>query len=1007
MKSLLLKLSRFIRPRSLANEAMEEFNKILAGKDPDLLSPVLLDGALGYVPERYEKVVSSIGGTKDDQGIWRVPKDLDPDILQKIKALWVRVPKDLVSVQVNTLYTKDGDNINEHFLVEEQTTGGDTTSSALIWAMWPVSITLIGMTHILGGFFLNLFTSGFGHSIGMLIYGALMIAPVALLVLTALTTEELWGWKALAKGVFFGALWPIAAAKLDIGNLSVSGLLHSPIVLAVVFVPAVIIAGGLLMWGLFFVFGNIFGTAKKGNPFEDQNTSGSSSKKRWRSSHLDLVKDCVIVLVVLFLTHKAIDLLPSIFHPILVFAPACFLLVKHADDIWIWRGEMLMNQKMYSDNRSVGIVLDPQGPVQRDYRQQTILAAQDTSPLIEIGTAEGTLRSKYYTPFMADPGQTLRLSVNDMHKHVMVFGETGSGKTYSQARPVFYNWWRQKAGGALVLCGKGQLPEDLRPIIDIRIEPGFNWAMLQGLNGFQAGDIFRSFTTVGKANRDSQDNGSEAFWRNGALNFISGATQILWECHQHELRIRSKARQRVGKLLIADLMMTIEAMDNEVAQEKKDRVRKVQETDKASLEEERQYRWTYLHWWRMVQKLNDNDGHGGVGKEVVELMNFLGVDLNDEVCQKRRAARPERIHKDVDNPGSSLLENFDAVATWAGMPPQTRESFFANVSQIFTPLAKTGSTLFGENNVPWILIEQGQTLEDVFYGKTAGVFLKHDVYGDAARIASQIAKGYVYKKLGARGDRWKEEGQSRVLIMIDECHLLVGQAEVQLSSTIRSLGGCFFFLTQGFSSFGGSASFREIETKDLLKNFGSIICFKTDEDTYKWVSKKAGQMLTMSPISGRKSFDSFINVEQTLTDYNQSVFQRKDLEHYSWYQRMHRAGAGQILLQDQGDRGWHLDHYDALDVPYLSIGALEKVQQTNKDMSVISPDYLASVLGSGGRGHAFAYLTRAGSPRFEFIKCSGLSAEGVRKMVQEGPKLGSLNEQELLKLAKDVVEKKQ
>lgn len=97
-------------------------------------------------------------------------------------------------------------------------------------------------------------------------------------------------------------------------------------------------------------------------------------------------------------------------------------------------------------------------------KAQAIAAAKDDSPLITIGQTMGKLAHRG-DGFAADEGLPMSISLRDLSTHMIIFGETGSGKTSTQLRPKIAELMRlRKLGyaiGLLIADGKGSLPGEL------------------------------------------------------------------------------------------------------------------------------------------------------------------------------------------------------------------------------------------------------------------------------------------------------------------------------------------------------------------------------------------------------------------------------------------------------------------------------------------------------------------------------------------------------------------
>ncbi len=93
--------------------------------------------------------------------------------------------------------------------------------------------------------------------------------------------------------------------------------------------------------------------------------------------------------------------------------------------------------------------------------EQQTKAAADKSPLFHFGESTGVLASRRDPFAPASQDMPVTLSQNDLSTHVFALGASGTGKTSAIIRPISSQWLNHKAGGLLVLDGKGQLAEEL------------------------------------------------------------------------------------------------------------------------------------------------------------------------------------------------------------------------------------------------------------------------------------------------------------------------------------------------------------------------------------------------------------------------------------------------------------------------------------------------------------------------------------------------------------------
>lgn len=151
-------------------------------------------------------------------------------------------------------------------------------------------------------------------------------------------------------------------------------------------------------------------------------------------------------------------------------------------------------------------------------------ALTDKSPFFQIGTATGTLTAvgDGYAP---DRGLPLGMTANDLSTSLMVFGETGSGKTSGLLRPLMKWWIDNKIGGALVLDGKGGLPSEFVGMPGyILIAPGHSsYSLIAGLNAEDVADVL-SRTMKGE---DKDD-----IWSRSAQTLLRNAAVLLEACNE-------------------------------------------------------------------------------------------------------------------------------------------------------------------------------------------------------------------------------------------------------------------------------------------------------------------------------------------------------------------------------------------------------------------------------------------------------------------------------------------
>lgn len=89
-------------------------------------------------------------------------------------------------------------------------------------------------------------------------------------------------------------------------------------------------------------------------------------------------------------------------------------------------------------------------------------ASKDSSPIFKFGESTGLLAARRDPFSPSHAGLDMSLSLNDLSTHLFALGASGTGKTSAVIRPTIKQWLDHKAGGLLVLDGKGQLAEELK-----------------------------------------------------------------------------------------------------------------------------------------------------------------------------------------------------------------------------------------------------------------------------------------------------------------------------------------------------------------------------------------------------------------------------------------------------------------------------------------------------------------------------------------------------------------
>jgi len=153
--------------------------------------------------------------------------------------------------------------------------------------------------------------------------------------------------------------------------------------------------------------------------------------------------------------------------------------------------------------------------------KQAELAGKDQSPFIQLGDSTGLLAERRCPFAPSEVAMAVGLSVADLSTHLIVFGDTGTGKTSGVLRPVIAAWAQADAGGLVVLDGKGVLPAEVADLPDFQIispdRAAFN--PIENLTPDEVADGFVAMF----ASKDSAD----PFWDRASAKLIRAGATVL------------------------------------------------------------------------------------------------------------------------------------------------------------------------------------------------------------------------------------------------------------------------------------------------------------------------------------------------------------------------------------------------------------------------------------------------------------------------------------------------
>lgn len=107
--------------------------------------------------------------------------------------------------------------------------------------------------------------------------------------------------------------------------------------------------------------------------------------------------------------------------------------------------------------------------VENARKKQLANTQNDKSHFVLVGESTGLFAERRDSFAPSEAGMPVGLSVNDLSTHLLVLGDTGTGKTSGVLRPVIKAWTDANSGGLVVLDGKGVLPAEVAGLQDFRV----------------------------------------------------------------------------------------------------------------------------------------------------------------------------------------------------------------------------------------------------------------------------------------------------------------------------------------------------------------------------------------------------------------------------------------------------------------------------------------------------------------------------------------------------------
>jgi hypothetical protein len=931
------------------------------------------------VPAEDAGLAVECGALWDDkEQAFVVPESLDLDTFHM---WWPLVPEDLRNTQSRMIITKQGRRVEGFVLGDDMALGGDSTATSLMYLAFPlIGAVQYFLSSILGAFSYVVLLAAIpyfivlkqGEGMKEALKGlALMLLPVLIGATSSALYDSLNGVGTQAQQTAGSS-----------GDLTATLMASIGVYLKIVGTFALVTSIPFLLLVIAFL-------AAASSPH--RGVLGGTAER-----FIQMMKWVAIIVGLSLLS----QFLPDGMGVAVAFVVAAMYAMQFTEGNFVQTAGRLYLQN--SDNN-----LATQGALSTSHvkarEQQAAEALRDKTPLLKVGRASGHLNDKGYG-YAPDKGAIMMLSWRDLTQGLIIYGRIGSGKSYSGLRPLARRFRKTalalgaqrglngSAGGALILDAKdGAIISDLgKDAFDIVVRAGMSVAPYEGLEPHQVTKALRG-ATGGRVDEKSK------LWSDGGDAFIFHTLTILKGACQHEQAYRAFAiaklealehvrlsflleREEMGKTASAEGMALldadIEAVEGQIG------------TYAAVAESGRTWFYTPFHHAKlmaMVERVLPTPNGGIANRKTTELVNWLGMERPDmsttdeereayaaylAVYQNRLATHPETVHPDLLRPMSQLQSSLEwALLEVPAMVAEQRQSFTLNARGLIEKLLR-GEKLRTADDIPWHSIEKGEVdVSQALYGKFVGLFLPPTQFGEAGDMMQRLLKQRVMNGIrarGAHGDKWREAlpGQTEVLLMMDEAHLLLTSDDVLLFSTSRSLGLMPVVAVQGHESLINA--YGSENEADLLANTMQSFCALNHSFvTRNYLMKRLGK----AQLTTFKQKTRGIDFEGGLANFRHSVLNDPDHPYAAAYEQMLMQGAGRLTalrVDPATGRTWRVGAENTLGQDELA----RDIDMPTGGKREVQPLFLEEEYPAltTARGNAIVSLCRAGVNRTDLVE---------------------------------------
>ena len=956
----------------LAREVRKAYFHLIDGADKRVICRDLEN----VRPEDEKKLIAK-GAIRNDDGSWSVPESMNPMDFYDFLPF---APEDLINERSRSRRTRDNEPWEKYVLPEDRTTSTESTATPFIYGAFPVLAAMMLVMMAIPGFRW---------------LAPLLLIPLAINTLALRELSDGYEW---LKATLIGFAMPMFFSMGLVGANAASGTGTVTTLFKNAFADQngktdtfTMIGAGMLVAVI------VFGVLIVWNFISDSGSDFIGGMRRATTKAAKFAAGAGILAALYFI-------LPNFLKPAVPFIAACALPLKYANNLFNARAWDInqFNSKYNGANEQVKIGLDNE-----DRNKQYKFAHRDKTPKIAIARALGVLARKGFGS-APDAFKIMVVSLTDLMSNMIIFGDTGSGKTTGvfrgmivQIRLLSLQSVKAFKIGMLIMCGKGSLAGEVSGAVDYNITSGMPVGLIEGLDAVA---LARGTNMMGKKSADDGKDGAGKYWDDNADIHVGSMAKIMVACCDHSMKLHNMratelttAIQQINYYQTKLEMMVAEDNSNpqiDVDNKELINLRKRKTVLMNEITEGPSWEASWKMWANIIDRSNNvievQGGENYFGEDMMDVFKFLGMEVNGV------APNPKYVYEPVTNPNSDVslaityLQN-----SWRTLPSETRSGYMGHIVTRLQPLLNS-TLLVDEHGTPWSALTTGVDVTEVLRGKHIGFDLHESVYGvDVAVGVQQLLSRRVYTE-GKRRATYEAKGgwkklfpdQTPCLIFQDEAHKFITDELDDLTSEMRSLEVAFVMGTQSVDKLYKRFS-NDKSVEGFLSNFATVWITKSSAATYQWFCNRLGKARLLSFNQTTSAYD----YTQSTQTYQNSVLHMDDHPNAAAFDTFKKYGMAEMGSHAVGHkRYWNINksgsdgskHYDMDDRQQIHASIVSAGSGQMADQDIVSTVELNDYLKNGKGSRAILMANRGNGMRVDFVKTACVTPQDVPRILKTG-----------------------